>query len=302
MNTTKGFWIIPNVILGDKELTSTQKLLYTRISSLSAAEWYCYALNENLGQFFGISKSAVSKNIKQLESKKHIFIEYKYKGKEIKARHIYITPPVKELIQGGVDSIPGGMVLKWQDNNIINNNINTNTEAVEKKPPAVNANTLSADGIYKHYISFFPTGKKRHKKSVSLDRIKQELKRSSEAEIMWAINNYIADKKETIRVGDYQYMKSCENFFWYEPWTRVKFIDDLKGDWESQATMSPKALQDTSNDDLVHSVNKAGSVNKWKNENRQHLIDLKTNNIEEFNRIKGEIDKIVAEENKNLYL
>lgn len=63
----QGYGLMPNIVLFDTELSSTSKLVFVLISSLCAAEGYCWANNEYIGSKLGISKSQASRSIKQLE-------------------------------------------------------------------------------------------------------------------------------------------------------------------------------------------------------------------------------------------
>ena len=70
---SEGYGILPKKILKDKELSSTAKLLYVLISSLTAKTGYCYANNKYLGKEMGISEVQVSNTIKRLG--KYLVIE-----------------------------------------------------------------------------------------------------------------------------------------------------------------------------------------------------------------------------------
>lgn len=60
------FIIIPDAIKKSKEISSTSKLIYGDILSLSAKHGYCYANNEYFAKIYNISTRAVSKIIGQL--------------------------------------------------------------------------------------------------------------------------------------------------------------------------------------------------------------------------------------------
>ena len=77
----KGYGIMPNKILFDKELSSTSKLIFVYISSLCAQEGYCWATNEHIAVKFGISARVVSRSVKQLE--KYIYIKNPYNEKRL---------------------------------------------------------------------------------------------------------------------------------------------------------------------------------------------------------------------------
>lgn len=61
--------VVPMWILGSNELTPLDKLLCSIISGLSEQSGYCYASNEKLGEFLGISDGAAKKALSRLTSK-----------------------------------------------------------------------------------------------------------------------------------------------------------------------------------------------------------------------------------------
>ena len=65
----KWYWILPNAVLFDKELSDKQKLLFCLISSLCAKEWFCWATNEYLWSLLDAHKITISKNIAILQEK-----------------------------------------------------------------------------------------------------------------------------------------------------------------------------------------------------------------------------------------
>lgn len=75
----KGYGIMPNVILMDKELSATSKLVFVLISSLSAEKGYCWANNKYIGSQLGLSERQVSRSIKQLSN--YISIDNPYNEK-----------------------------------------------------------------------------------------------------------------------------------------------------------------------------------------------------------------------------
>lgn len=73
----KWYWIMPNKVLFDNELTDKQKLLFCLISSLCAKEWFCWATNETLWKMLNASKITISKNVAKLTERWFITIEVK---------------------------------------------------------------------------------------------------------------------------------------------------------------------------------------------------------------------------------
>lgn len=62
----KGYGLMPNTVLFDKDVSATSKLVFVLISSLSAEKGYCWANNKYIGSQLGLSERQVSRSIKQL--------------------------------------------------------------------------------------------------------------------------------------------------------------------------------------------------------------------------------------------
>ena len=62
----KGYGIMPNTVLFDKDVPSTAKLVFVLISSLCAQEGYCWATNSYIGDKLGVSKSQVNRCLTKL--------------------------------------------------------------------------------------------------------------------------------------------------------------------------------------------------------------------------------------------
>lgn len=108
----QGFWIIPNSVLYNNELTDKQKLLFCTISSLCAEKGYCRATNEYIGWMLNADKSTISRNISALQEKWFISIEIEsnYQRK--------IT--LGKNAQGDMQKCVGGDTQKWVDINTSN--------------------------------------------------------------------------------------------------------------------------------------------------------------------------------------
>lgn len=63
------YWIMPNKVLYDEELTPTQKLIFIVVSSLCAERWYCRASNSYIGDMLWISINTTSEAINKLIDK-----------------------------------------------------------------------------------------------------------------------------------------------------------------------------------------------------------------------------------------
>ena len=75
-NEKPGYWaVIPAKVRYDEELRPNAKLLYAEITALSNAEGYCWASNDRLAAWYGISPKTVGALIQQLAEKGYITVE-----------------------------------------------------------------------------------------------------------------------------------------------------------------------------------------------------------------------------------
>lgn len=122
--------IIPATILFNEKLKANVKLLYAVITSLTNKEGYCYASNNYLGEKFGVDPKTISSWIKELRELNYIVIEIiRNDKKEIIQRRIYVND-IPYTLNNGYPSTSNNVEpihQKIEENNIINNNINTHT-------------------------------------------------------------------------------------------------------------------------------------------------------------------------------
>lgn len=78
------------------------------------------------------------------------------------------------------------------------------------------------ESIYNYYISKF--SKKRNNKKLAIDRINSLLNEINNEQIISAIDEYCIEKKQSIRKWEWSFIKSADTFFWFERWTKVRFI------------------------------------------------------------------------------
>lgn len=101
----KGIWI-PADLWFDKNLKNKNELiLYLEIDSLSTKEQTCFASNNYLANFMGLSTGRVSQLISSLEEKGYIRTEKVYSKKnpkQVEKRYIY---PVRKLSRGVVNKL-----------------------------------------------------------------------------------------------------------------------------------------------------------------------------------------------------
>ena len=83
--------VIPAEVKYNKNISSTSKLIFGEISSLSNEKGYCCATNKHLADLYGLSVSSINKVIKELEDNNLIRRELIYgENKEVIERRITV--------------------------------------------------------------------------------------------------------------------------------------------------------------------------------------------------------------------
>ena len=135
----KGVWIPKDIWLA-QDLGWTEKLVLVEIDSLDG-EQGCWASNDYLASFFGLSKGRISKIISGLKEKGYITVEMQYKAgtREVERRIIKTTrgvwsktaiPPSQKQPEGIVENVDTPIVENSQDNNTVINNTFNNTNNI----------------------------------------------------------------------------------------------------------------------------------------------------------------------------
>ena len=143
----KGVWISKDIWLA-KDLGWTEKLVLVEIDSLDG-EQGCWASNDYLAAFFGLSKGRISKVISALKDKGYITVEMLYKPgtKEIQKRTIRVDrevwsktsiPPSRKQPEGMVENVYTPIVENSQENNTSINNTSNNTNKDKDRQSSVN--------------------------------------------------------------------------------------------------------------------------------------------------------------------
>ncbi|PJI09512.1 MULTISPECIES: helix-turn-helix domain-containing protein [Clostridium] len=120
--------IIPANIRYDRRITPNAKLLYGEITALTNEKGYCWASNAYFAELYNVSKTSISKWIKQLidcEYLKSVVI-YKEGTKEILNRYLTI------LIGGIEEKLHTPIEEKLKDNTTLINNTINNTNKKKK--------------------------------------------------------------------------------------------------------------------------------------------------------------------------
>ncbi len=103
---------IPFAVLADKDLTSSEKLLYGLIKSYAKQTNYCFATNQHLGNMLGFAKSTVSSLISGLQEKGYISVNNVYANNWSYQfqRRIFLTN--KEQVINKADTSHKGMPVR----------------------------------------------------------------------------------------------------------------------------------------------------------------------------------------------
>jgi hypothetical protein len=132
--------VIPTEVMLSEKLSSTSKIVYGIISSLTNEKGYCWASNKYLGDLLKLSESQISRVISELVEQRLLIsdVERNYKRKI----QLVIKIGGYAKTARGVDKNRKGVTQKPQDNNIIkkdNSNIyiadkSANDNLSESKP------------------------------------------------------------------------------------------------------------------------------------------------------------------------
>lgn len=150
--------IIPANVRYDSSLNANAKLLYGEITALCNQEGFCWASNDYFSKLYGVSKTTISRWIKDLKDNNYINIELVYKEgtKEIKYRYIQICGE-------GINKNDNTPINKNdKDNNTYINNTNNNTYNNRFKKPSLEEvkqycnernNNIDAENFIDYYNS-----------------------------------------------------------------------------------------------------------------------------------------------------
>lgn len=114
----QGYWLMPNAVLFNKDLTDKQKLLYCLISSLCAEKGYCRASNEYIWELLNADARTIRRNISTLQESWFIKITVKNNNQ----REISLQEREDKNVLGVGQKCPRGVGQKCPHNNTIYNN------------------------------------------------------------------------------------------------------------------------------------------------------------------------------------
>lgn len=147
---SEGYGILPNIILKNKDLSSTAKLVYVLISSLCAKEGYCYASNAYIGTELDLSDRQVRDCISQLEQ----FLTFEDRTSH--KRRIFLAGNVAENIKVPGEKSPGQPGEKLPHNNINVNSINEDSKLIPAEPSYNEEDVRLTDLLHDHVSRNFP--------------------------------------------------------------------------------------------------------------------------------------------------
>lgn len=90
-NNSNYYAIIPAFVRYNKDLKSTEKLLYGEITALSNKNGYCYANNRYFAELYGVTNETISRWLSHLQKLKFVKMQVIRDSKQaVISRHIYI--------------------------------------------------------------------------------------------------------------------------------------------------------------------------------------------------------------------
>lgn len=210
------YWIMPNKILFDKNLSDKQKLLYCLISSLCAEKGYCWASNDYLAEKIWYNKKNMYRLLQWLINEWYVNI---VANKEIgNQRRIYINSihTKEDTIHKNEDT----PILKNVDHNNINNNtinnISSSSDSIESSSEGntINSNLLNSKewlGVSDYTAQFdifwkiYPHARKWKKQDAKKYFMQQDINSVMENVKLykWKIELWIEDAK---------YVPACERW------------------------------------------------------------------------------------------
>ena len=212
------YWIMPNKVLFDKNLSDKQKLLYCLISSLCAEKGYCWATNDYLSEKVDCTKNNITKMVKKLCDEWYITIEInKEYGNQRKLRVNSIIQKDYPIIpKDYTPIIPKDYHNNIIDNNTINNNISSSSGSNETSSEGntINSNLLNSKewlGVSDYTAQFdifwkiYPHARKWKKQDAKKYFMQQDIESVMENVKLykWKIELWIEDAK---------YVPACERW------------------------------------------------------------------------------------------
>ena len=143
-NETPAYYgILPASVRYDKNLSASQKILFTEFSALANVKGYCNATNGYFAKLYDVDPTTVSRWVSKLEKSNHIktVLIYKENSKQVSERRIYpltkMLIPIDENVNTPLDKkINTPIDENVKDNNTSFNNTSKNSRREKKTPPS----------------------------------------------------------------------------------------------------------------------------------------------------------------------
>lgn len=264
--STKFFNQIPVPIIEADDLNDFEKLLFSEIYTMANSYGSIFPSNAYLAKRYGKTKGTVSANLKRLEEKGYIKLEYEFENGEVKKRYIY---PCVDKSLGGIPKNPhtpteeslGGIPKNRKYNISTNKSINKSTNNISDKSDKESDLETRFNNIWKIY----PNKKGKPKALLAYKRAVKS--GTTDEEIKTGLENYL----EEIRVKNTQqnYIKHGSTWF------------NGKG-WEDDYDLMPIQNQTYKNNKVVK------SAPNWSNQRFEK--DEETLTAEEFEEYMNGLD------------
>ena len=198
--STKFFNQIPVPIIEADDLNDFEKLLFSEIYTMANSYGSIFPSNGYLAKRYGKTKGTVSANLKRLEEKGYIKLEYEFENGEVKKRYIYPC----------VDKSLGGIPKNRKYNISTNKSINKSTNNISDKSDKESDLETRFNNIWKIY----PNKKGKPKALLAYKRAVKS--GTTDEEIKTGLENYLAE----IRVKNTQqnYIKHGSTWFNGKGW------------------------------------------------------------------------------------
>ena len=120
----------------DKNLSDSEKILYSEITALSVKAGYCFATNSYLAKLYDISKVTVSRRINRLKELGYLkVVVVRDENQQIKRREIYpITDPIIKTVGESINEIDDTPIIKTDKDSITSINNTSINKEVEDAP------------------------------------------------------------------------------------------------------------------------------------------------------------------------
>lgn len=138
MENKSYYAVIPATVRYDERLKLLSRMLYGEITALCNDKGYCWASNSYFAELYGMSIKSISRAVSELKDCGYINVELQFKeNKEVDKRIIRISNPMDKIVATYGQNCPEGMDKNVQENNTLNNTINSRKKKKEFTPPTL---------------------------------------------------------------------------------------------------------------------------------------------------------------------